>query len=361
MNSQDEKPFDPFQDSAGLLGQAGVTLEQLLESSETFALDRNFPTPTCLRPEEIASYSRHAILASNQQEHVDTCRHCRALLRMLVPNQENLREFREEVLLQRTAREDTYRSAERQSSTSRYATPRFRLYGVLTAAALLIVVLTLPVIMRRGTGTNAKNPSAVPQLPSSFPVSNELQDATLTLSDGKKATESTDLKVDGRNIAEQFQSRAAAVTTTFEIVRQLHAPQTKNQKILQRSFTDAIETLASRAGGVNDKSGQTIVIGLGPGCQSIANALSDKSVRVSTSDSSRKCVLHYESATMVIDPHKSVKQTVLYLDTLKKSQGDVMALREAAPNVKFSLQLSDDPSDKAMILPSQKTPSDMPQ
>jgi hypothetical protein len=66
----------------------GISYEKLLDQYSESLMNSNSPTPNCLIPEEVQSYSNGTELSSEQQEHIGTCEPCRNLLDAARPSSE---------------------------------------------------------------------------------------------------------------------------------------------------------------------------------------------------------------------------------------------------------------------------------
>jgi outer membrane protein OmpA-like peptidoglycan-associated protein len=132
-----EIAFNPFEDTGAFFGSEDVDVEGYFNECKDLVFDRNFPTPCCLKPAQIAEYSQNGRLTGPEKDHIEACVHCRALLRMLVPNPQNLAAFQEQVIALRGAREEKYRSAE-SLNHSADGFPTLKYYGQYAVAAMLL-------------------------------------------------------------------------------------------------------------------------------------------------------------------------------------------------------------------------------
>jgi len=98
--------------------QLGMTYEELLNQYSERLISSNYPTPDCLTPEEVQSYSNGTELSLEQQEHIITCEPCHKLLDDARPSSEVLAPLLEQVrlLATRVAVNRTVRAPDRTST-----------------------------------------------------------------------------------------------------------------------------------------------------------------------------------------------------------------------------------------------------
>jgi len=95
-----------------------ISYEELLHQYSERLTNSTYPTPDCLTPQEVQTYSNGTELSSEQQEHISACEPCRNLLVAARPSNEVLAPLVEQVriLAARAARRRTVQAADRAST-----------------------------------------------------------------------------------------------------------------------------------------------------------------------------------------------------------------------------------------------------
>src|SRR5262245_55373863 len=94
-----EQHQDAYHSAAQRLGaKRGFTPEYFLDDAGRRLESYDYPTASCLLPEDIVAFSTSGTLLDRQRSHVDTCHFCRDLLEALTPSQERIAALRDIVV-----------------------------------------------------------------------------------------------------------------------------------------------------------------------------------------------------------------------------------------------------------------------
>lgn len=138
-------------DDGQVSSEPASTVSRLFsDTANEQSLSKDFPTPYCLGPTQVASYTQTGKLTADEERHRDACVFCRALLEVLVPDPVSVQIYREDVIARRRRMEEEARKQE----TAAGAPSFWRRFGLrswpisplagASALAALILLFTMP-------------------------------------------------------------------------------------------------------------------------------------------------------------------------------------------------------------------------
>jgi hypothetical protein len=339
-------PFDPFEDFQSFAGSSSVTVDDVFDARHNRMFEKSFPTPNCLRPSTIASYSQDAQLTQDEQQHVTQCVHCRALLKQLVPDPQHLEEFQQAVRAQRMEHQKESEAAE----GGKAGPARFGFAGkyaaFVTATIVVGAVLMFGFHGDHPSGLDAKlavpdegtrQHDALPEDGTSGAAPGirpgNVHPASLTFTDGNVKTEmavTAEVRATGPHsrevrLAPESQSKAAAMATALTSAKSpdLSSP---DDSALFQGWTDGLHKVTVKADALKDP-GNAKGTRATVNCESFARAIrgkdKDHNIKVTPEPDSESCVIRSGAEAIYFKPKQSVDT---YRENLKVlQQGNVQS------------------------------------
>ncbi len=98
-----------------IAAERGITVQEVLDSAMDPVLNPTYPGPDCYLPDEVLDYQRTGELPKDRLRHRQECWQCAALLDTVVPDPEQVKQFRREVMAARQRDQQAARLAESRS------------------------------------------------------------------------------------------------------------------------------------------------------------------------------------------------------------------------------------------------------